>query len=212
MSYAQEGPTVPARAMTETDREHVTLMVPLRARDPAAAGLLWRRFAPTVFRMLRRTLGPRAKIDDAVQDVLVRVFRRARRVKRSSDLTLLVFRTASRVAYKRLRRHSPRWLSFRFCTQEGSESGAGRVADEEPAPVVRLYRVIDRLGAWDRIAFVLHFIEGLGPRQVSAVLGSSLQRTRRRLRRGLHEVYAGIRRDPVLRRVAESARVYRPDQ
>jgi RNA polymerase sigma-70 factor (ECF subfamily) len=197
---------MPARATTETDGEHVGLMVPLRAQDPAAAGLLWQRFAPTVFRMLRRTLGPRANIDDAVQDVLVRVFRRARRVKRSSDLTLLVFKTASRVAYVRLRRQSPRWLPFRFRAKQVSEPGAGRVADEAPEAVVRFYGVIACLSAWDRIAFALHFIEGLGPRQVSAVLGSSLQRTRRRLHRGLHQVHDGIKRDPVLRQVGESAR------
>jgi len=179
-------------ALTETAAHDGSLLAPLLARDPIAAGALWRRFAPTVFRMLRRTLGPRAQIDDAVQHVLLRVYRKARRVKTSSDLTLLVLKTTSRVAYVWLRRRDA-----------GAHVARG---NHQPDAVLRFYRVIDRLSAWDRIAFTLHFIEGLGPRKISAVLGSSSGRTRRRLHRGLREVYAGIRCDPVLRQVGESAR------
>ena len=192
--------------LTDTAPHDGILLAPLLAQDPTAAGPLWQRFAPTVFRILRRTLGPRAQIDDAVQDVLVRVFQRARRLKTTSDLALLVLRTTSRVAHVRLRRRSFRWLPFRLRAQEDNESGIGHIADQELDAVVRFYRVIDRLGAWDRIAFALHFIEGLGPRVIAAVLGASSGRTRRRLHRSLHKVHAGIRRDAVLRHLGRSAR------
>ena len=191
MAHTQERRAVADLALTEAAAHDGALLAPLLARDPTAAGSLWRRFAPTVFRMLRRTLGPRAQIDDAVQDVLLRVYRKARGVKTGSDLTLLVLKTTSRVAYVWLRRH---------------DTGLADGGDGERDAVVRFYRVIARLSAWDRIAFTLHFIEGLGPRKISAVIGSSSGRTRRRLHRGLREVYAGIRCDPVLRQVGESAR------
>ncbi len=211
MSYTQGAASAPERALTETAPCDGNLMAQLKAHDPIAAGRLWQRFAPTVFRLLRCTLGPRAQIDDAVQDVLVRVFRRARRVKTTSDLTLLVLKTTSRVACARLRRRGARWLPFRLRARDANKSGVGHVADGELDPVARFYRVIDRLSAWDRIAFTLHFIEGLGPRKLSAVMGSSWERTRRRLHRGLHRVYEGIKRDPVLRQVGESGRAWRSD-
>jgi len=59
MSHTQEQRAVLDLVLTETAAHDGSLLAPLLARDPTAAGALWRRFAPTVFRMLRRTLGPR---------------------------------------------------------------------------------------------------------------------------------------------------------
>jgi DNA-directed RNA polymerase specialized sigma24 family protein len=56
------------------------------------------------------------------------------------------------------------------------------------------------MAAPDRIAFVLHRIEGLDSREVAAVMGASSARTNVRLRRSLRQVFDGIVGDPVLSR------------
>src|SRR6185503_2499608 len=95
--------------MTEPARRSAELLAALRAQDPAVARPLWHHFAPTVFRILQRTLGPDAPIDDAVQVVLLCVFNRGRRLPARSDLKQLVMKVTARVARGELRRRRLPW-------------------------------------------------------------------------------------------------------
>ena len=148
---------------------------------------LWHHFAPTVFRILQCTLGPQAPIDDAVQVVLLCVFQRGRRLPARSDLRQLVMKVTARIARAELRRRSlqrRRWALL-----------SGREAET----VQRFYRILDRLSAPDRVAFVLHYMEGLEVREVAAATGVSPARTARRLQRSVGKVIAGVQLDPALR-------------
>src|SRR4030095_5978425 len=85
------------------------MLASLRAQNPAVAGPLWHWFAPPIHRLLRRTLGPEAAIDDAVQVVLLCVFRRGPRLRPNADLRKFVLRTTARIALGELRgQASPR--------------------------------------------------------------------------------------------------------
>src|SRR4029078_4744021 len=53
----------------------------LIARDPRAPRVLWQRFAPMVFRMLRRTLGSDHDLDDLAQEVFLCVLAQGRGVR-----------------------------------------------------------------------------------------------------------------------------------
>src|SRR5262245_19291889 len=53
---------LPGAALAEAD--DATLARALIARDPRAPRVLWHRFAPMVFRMLRRTLGADHDLND----------------------------------------------------------------------------------------------------------------------------------------------------
>jgi len=164
------------------DDEAAKLIAALRAQDPAAAQPLWKRFAPSMFRLLRRTLGPGAAVDDAVEVVFLCVFQRAARVRSEAKLNDLVLKVTARVAQAELRRRPGR--------------NSSQATDDA---TTRFYRVLDRLGAADRIAFVLHHVEKLDVRVVAAALGGTVLGTRRRLRRALRTVFEGIQRDPLLR-------------
>jgi len=173
------------------EREDARLVAALRAQDPAVARPLFKRFAPTIIRLLRRTLGPQAPIDVAVDVVLLCVFHRARRLQPRSDLRQFIVGATARVARAELRQRArPRSLS-------------PRAAPEATAPehhaVMRFYRILDRLNAADRIAFAFHYVEEVEVRDVAAALGSTTSLTRRRLERALRTVHDGIRRDPSLR-------------
>src|SRR5438477_384992 len=133
----------------ESDREDAGLRVALRAQDPAVAGPLSRRFAPTIFRLLRRVLGPRTAIDDAVQVVLMCVFHRGQRLRPRSDLPRLVVQTTADIARAELRRPRLRRLPSARWARAVGETRARDVGSEA---VLRFYRILDRLGAADRIA------------------------------------------------------------
>jgi DNA-directed RNA polymerase specialized sigma24 family protein len=187
-----------------TELASARLRAGLRAQDPAVAGLLWRCFAPTIFRLLRRGMGPGTPVDAAVQAVLLSVFHRGRRLGPNADLAGFVLRTTIRVMHMELRRRTFGWFRSAWRGAVAREVRSGDRSDEDG--LVRFYRILDRLGAADRIAFVLHKIEGLDVREVAVAMGISARRTSVRLRRSIHEVAAGIAGDPVLRRLPISGR------
>jgi RNA polymerase sigma factor (sigma-70 family) len=163
------------------------MLASLRAQNPAVARPLWQWFAPPISRLLRRTLGPQAPIDDAVQVVLLCVFRRGQRLRPDADLRQFVLRTTARIAEGELRgRAFRRLLASRPRAQQERES------------VYRFYRILDRLPPRDRIAFIFHRIEGLELREVAGALGEAPVRTRRRVQRTIEKVVDAIERDPTL--------------
>ena len=143
-----------------------------------------------MFRLLRRTLGPGAAVDDAVEVVFICVFHRGARLRPAADLSALVLKVTARVAQAELRRQPARTSS-----QPLGDATA------------RFYRLLDRLDAVDRIAFVFHHIEKLDVRVVAAALGGTVSGTRRRLRRALRMVFEGIQRDPTLHALPDPRKV-----
>lgn len=176
--------------------ESADMLAALRAQDPAVARSLWQCFAPTILRILGRTLGPEARIDDAAQVVLLCVFERARRVRPGSDLRQLVVRVTARIAHVELRRRA---FSSVFPAARARARRKAAAVDRPrsvPETVVRFYRILDRLSALDRVAFALHYIEGMDVRDVASAIDASSGQTSRRLRRSFAKVVAGIERDP----------------
>ena len=64
--------------------------------------------------------------------------------------------------------------------------------------LARFYKILDRVNATDRAAFVLRFMEGLELTEVAAALKLSLATTKRRLARVWARVMLLVERDPVL--------------
>jgi DNA-directed RNA polymerase specialized sigma24 family protein len=173
------------------------LAAALRVQDPSVATALWRRYAPVVSRILRLTLGPQDRIDDSVQVVLLCVFHCARLLGPRADLDRLILATTVRIAQAELRGRRPRPLP-RAATER--HRGAGR-ANPRRDEVLRFYRILDGLSGADRVAFVMHYVEGLDGRAVAEIMGSSPALAKRRFRRSLRKVSAGIESDPVLSRL-----------
>jgi RNA polymerase sigma-70 factor (ECF subfamily) len=195
--------TSSGHSRSASDRATHALLAGLRAQDPTVAGPMWRQYAPTVFRMLRRTLGPVADIDAAVQVVLLCVFHRGRRLGPRADLGQLVLRMTARIAQGELRQRPSR-RPARSRSRAGRAPNAGDGGGNETDAVHRFYRILDGLSAPDRVAFVLHYIEGLDARAVAAATGASAARTLRRLRRSLQKVADGIEGDETLRLIGRT--------
>jgi RNA polymerase sigma factor (sigma-70 family) len=148
------------------------MVIGLRAQDPAVARPLWRQFAPTVLRILRRTLGPRVVVDDALREVFVTIFRGGRRLRPNSDLRRVVLKATARVAQARLRKLGASWPCTSPWPRGLYEPGARTAGSQEPEPLRQFHRILDRLTARDRVAFELHYIEGIELREVADALGA----------------------------------------
>jgi RNA polymerase sigma-70 factor (ECF subfamily) len=210
MSKAEGGPRLvllPAGAAAggapfAQDRNDDTALVrALVDRHPQAPRVLWQRFAPMVYRILKRALGPGHELEDLAQEVFLCLFEKIPTLREPGALKAFVISVTVLTARHELRR---RWIR-RWVRPSGDLPAVdGRVvypeaeADAREA-LIRFYRILDRVNATDRAAFVLRFLEGLDLVDVAAAMDLSLATIKRRLARVWSRVSLLVERDPVLR-------------
>ena len=179
--------------------DDATLVAGVFARDPAAAGRMWDRYAGLVRRILRRMLGP-VDVEDAVQEAFLRLFRDLGSLRDPATLRSYLIGIALHVAKSELRRRrAKRWLLF--SSDRAIEEPDALPADDwhEPrAAVLRLYKMLDRISDERRMVFVLRYIEGLELAELSAVLDCSLATTKRRVADAARRVCTLAAADPLL--------------
>ncbi len=175
-------------------------MAAVRARVPQAAARLWDRYSSLVRRILRRMLGPSVDVEDGVQDAFLRLFRDLNSLRDPAALRSFLIGITLHVAKSELRRRrAKRWL---LLSDDGVVAEPEAVADaqslEPRAALVRLYRVLDRVGHARRVVFVLRYVEGLELAELSTVLGCSLATTKRRVADAADRVCLLAAADPLL--------------
>jgi len=187
---------LPGATLDESD--DADLARALIARDPQAPRTLWRRFAPMVFRMLRRALGPGHEVEDLAQEVFLCVFEKVPTLREPKALKAFVISITVLTTRSELRRlWVRRWIRL---SGKGDATGKAVVHIDTDAreALGRFYSVLDRINAPDRTLFVLRFMEGLGLLEVAAASGMSLATTKRRLARAWSKVRLLVERDPIL--------------
>jgi RNA polymerase sigma-70 factor (ECF subfamily) len=187
---------LPGATLDESD--DADLARALIARDPLAPRALWRRFAPMVFRMLRRSLGPGHDVEDLAQEVFLCVFEKVRTLREPKALKAFVISITVLTTRSELRRlWVRRWIRL---SNKGDATGKAvvNVDTDSREALSRFYALLDRINAQDRTLFVLRFMEGLGLLEVAAASGLSLATTKRRLTRAWSKVILLVERDPIL--------------
>jgi RNA polymerase sigma-70 factor (ECF subfamily) len=179
------------------DADDVTLVRALKERDPRAPRVLWERYATTVYRILRRSLGPSSDVEDVAQEVFITVFRKAGTIRTPEALRAYIMSVAALTSRSELRkrwaqRWSPYWGTTRAESTPATQDTGARTA------VLRFYVLLGRLRPSLRTAFVLRFMEGLGHAEVGAALGVSLATAKRWVARASARVQLLVERDPVL--------------
>jgi RNA polymerase sigma-70 factor (ECF subfamily) len=165
------------------------------AGDSRAPRVAWHRFAPMVHRILKRTLGPGADVEDLVQEVFVCLFGRIKTLREPKALKAFVIAIAAMTVRAELRRRRTRrmlWLDVPTSPMPVHPDPEARQA------LQHFYLILDRLGAQDRTAFVLRYMEQLELTDVASALQTSLSTTKRRLTRVWQRVSLLVERDPAL--------------
>ena len=184
--------------MGQRELEDADLVRALIAREPHAARVLWRRFAPMVFRILRRTLGPGHDVEDFAQEIFLCVFEKVSKLREPTALRKFVISTTVLTSRSEIRRRwVRRWIRLAV-TGDASEDAIIEVDTDSREALWRFYGVLDRLRPRDRTLFVMRYIEERPLMQAAEALGISLATTKRRLARAQAKVQLLVERDPVL--------------
>jgi RNA polymerase sigma-70 factor (ECF subfamily) len=149
------------------------------AGEPWAHAATWNRFAPLVFNMACRALGSQDEAEDITQEVFYRLFARAKTICKPESLRSFVVSFAIRILKWDLRRkRAGRWLAL-FEPKELPESPSRGVDPEARDILRRFYKILDELGARERLVFSLRHLESMTFAEISDAMEISLSTVKR---------------------------------
>ncbi len=183
---------------TTIDSDESALVASVVAGDERAARTLWVRYAPMVYGVVRRTLGPDFDVDDAAQDVFMRLFERIHKLEDPSALRSFIYSIAIRVIQWKVRRRWVRRIMVLTPTGAIPDQPMPGVPPEAREAVGRLYGVLDKLSATERTFFVLRNIEKLTVEEIAAATKLSTSTVKRRIQQACARADQLLQGDPVL--------------
>jgi RNA polymerase sigma-70 factor (ECF subfamily) len=142
---------------------------------------LYRAYAGYIAGLGIRLLGARDQAEDLVQDVFMEAVPVADRLRSPHQARRWLAVVAVRKARRRLRRQRiMRWLG-RDDTPDHEELADPAMNPRDAALLAQLYRVLDRLPASQRIAWILRHVQGARLKEVAEMCGSSLATAKRHI-------------------------------
>jgi RNA polymerase sigma-70 factor, ECF subfamily len=177
--------------------DETALVAAMRSGRADAAAALYDRHVRAIHALVFRLMGPDPELDDAVHDVFVRALESLPRLQNPAALRSWLFGIAVRaVAIRFQRRKRQKWLRF-MAPEELPEQAV--VLDTELGEALRdVYAILNGMDPDERIALVLHRVEGLPLEEAANVADTSLATFRRRLARGEAKFFARAGRRPSL--------------
>ncbi len=204
-------PSRPSRPTSDraTDRAHDESAVLVeRARDGERAAFrqLFDRHRHDVARLVFRMLGPRADVDDLVQEVFVQVHKSLRDFRGDARFSTWLHRVTVNVVlmHKRAARSRPT-LDEELPAGTVEDPGSTMPDDEvdRRKRVAAFFDLLSTIAEKKRVVFSLHDLEGLSPQEISAIVGAPVLTVRTRLFYARREMEAGMRAHPALARVID---------
>jgi RNA polymerase sigma-70 factor, ECF subfamily len=192
--------TVPDQGEAQPNPAEIELVEALGRGEPWAAEEVWDRHAGSVRRLMARALGPGPEVDDLTQEVFMRIFSRIRILRAPGALRQFVIAVAVNVLRRDLRR---RWIRRKvLLSDSGSlpDIEAPGADPEAREALARCYAILDKLGARERAAFVLRYMEERTLEEVAMALGVSLSTAKRLVNRSSERVSKHVGNDEGLRR------------
>jgi len=164
-----------------------TSIRPPIAVDPADQGAdpdrLFRQHAGYVAGVAIRLLGRDVEVDDVVQDVFLAAFRGLGALRDPGAVRAWLTKVAVRIGMRRLR-----WRRLRRTFGLDVDHGYDELPDpslsaEDRHVVARIYTLLDRLPAAERVAWTLRYVEDRAASEVAALQRCSLATAKRRIAR-----------------------------
>jgi RNA polymerase sigma factor (sigma-70 family) len=164
--------------MPTGDNDEARDVAEAAAGDAGAFERLYRRHLPRVASLARWLVGP-DDVEDAVQEVFVRVWQKLGSYAGQSAFGTWLYRVAVNLMLRRREvagRHRARYADL-----EGAPEPAGLRRDPELAMAIE--GAVDRLPARARDVFVLHDVQGFRHEEIAAALGIDAGTSRSQLHR-----------------------------
>lgn len=186
-----------ARAVS-TYAEQLGLAHRCAGGDRAAQRAIFHEHKSRVHATLYRILGSNRDMEDLVQEAFLQIFRSIGSYRGEASLGTWISRISTRVAYGYLSKRRVATVALHSVPDTSTDDpDAERQAIAREA-VRRLYSVLDRVEAKQRIAFTLHVIGGRPLREVAEVTDASVVATKTRVWRARKELNRRARKDPLL--------------
>lgn len=166
------------------------------AGDMQAFRLIYDEYVDYVAHHVGRLLGPRAEVEDAVQEVFVRVHRSLPNYRGDCRFSTWLYRVTRNVAidHLRARKKTVSLDDWRPLRATGSAWKRLEARDQ----LRGLYAAIEKLGLEYREAFILYEVEGLKLREIAELtdtpigtVASRVRRSREQLRQVLESTARG---------------------
>jgi RNA polymerase sigma factor (sigma-70 family) len=189
-----------SRGVMDRMAEEDPLVARAAAGDAAAFRALYQRHRNDVARLAYRMLGPRADLEDVIQEVFVQVFKSLRDFRGQARFGTWLHRVTVNVVL--MHRRSARSRPVFSEQAPGDSIGSSDVPPDEDVDRrerVRAFgRVLGRLADKKRIVFVLHELEGLAPTEIARIVGAPVLTVRTRLFYARRDVEAMLADEPAL--------------
>jgi RNA polymerase sigma-70 factor (ECF subfamily) len=160
---------------------------------------LFQREKRRVHATLYRILGSNADMEDLVQEAFLEIFKTLSRFRGEASLGTWIDRIVVRVAYAHIARRKPPQVSLAVVPDLTAHeaSAEDRVMNRETAR--RLYLLLDRIEPRQRIAYLLHVVDGKPIADIARAMEASAVLTRVRIWRASRALRAMARRDSLLK-------------
>jgi RNA polymerase sigma-70 factor (ECF subfamily) len=175
----------------------------IAAGEAWAIAETWQRFAPMVLMTAARALGSKTEAEDVCQEVFCRVFRKAATLREPESLRSFVYSFAIRVLRAELRRRRVRgW--FPFLGLEPPPDVIFGASDFESRDLLaKLYALLDRLTARDRLVFVLRRMESMTVHEIATAMDISVSTVKRSMAYASSRLSRWVEADPGLAGLAQ---------
>jgi RNA polymerase sigma-70 factor (ECF subfamily) len=178
--------------------EDASLAAALQAGDPRAASLAWKRFCPTVKRILRRHFASSPDAADLCQEVFLRFFSRIRELRDRRAVRNFLLGICLGVAHNERRRAGVRGRLWLVAPDELPERPARPFDPEARQALRRLGQVLEDASEEDRRLFAARHLEKLELADIAARRGWSVPKTKRRTANATRRIGARLRREAAL--------------
>lgn len=193
-SQASRWGEVHPKAAAESDAQ---LVFALKHGDAGAAGRLYDRYSASVTGMVYRLLGRHAELEDVVQEVFIYALNSIDKLRDPAALKSWLLGVAVGKVRSHLRqRWRRRWL--RFLPQDELPEPPVEVHDAHAELVQEVCGILDLMPPEERIALVVHRIEGLSLHDAAEACGMSVSTFKRRFAKGEERFMARVRQHPQL--------------
>jgi RNA polymerase sigma-70 factor (ECF subfamily) len=159
------------------------LVLAARTGESWAQEALYRRYARMANSLAYRILANQADADDLVQDAFTTALSTLQRLENAQAFGSWLGSIVVRTAHKRLRRAR---LMERLGLRRSEPIDLDELISEDVAPDIvaearALYRAVESLKADERVALILHRVEGMTSADVARHMGVSLATVKRKI-------------------------------
>jgi RNA polymerase sigma-70 factor (ECF subfamily) len=168
--------------------------------DGSAFRQLFLRHRSEVGRLVFRMIGPRADLEDIIQEVFLQVHRSLKDFRGQSKFTTWLHRVTVNVVlmHKRAARSRPQLV---HPVGDETQADPRLMPDEDVARLERMRafrRLIDRLAEKKRTVFLLHELEGMSPADIARIVDAPVLTVRTRLFYARRELAEMLKEEPTL--------------